>query len=303
MKKPERRIRGVINTFFLPLRKHVWDETIANVTGECAQDVTGFEPAAGAQSQSFETDHRVATPIGEPVVPRDDGADFIAGGSSAMILGDNIFYGHNLQGTLAEASSQDQGATIFAYHVRDPERYGVVAFDHTGRATSLAAMGLAMLVAGLAKTETQVAVYGALLVLVLAAVSGTLMPRDLMPENMRQFSYITPHAWALDAYAQLLLNPVPEIAVVAQACGIKETFDISDKLGQPEFVARVRKLATNLFARVSIRADEPPRACRLATASISKRDFATPSAPKLDRGAGAGCKLASRFTPIEGPHS
>ncbi len=84
--------------------------------------------------------------------------------------------------------------------------------------TSLAAMGLAMLVASVAKTETQVAVYGALLVLVLGAMSGSLMPRDLMPENMRQFSYITPHAWALDAYAQLLLNPTPELAIVGQAC-------------------------------------------------------------------------------------
>ena len=94
-----------------------------------------------------------------------------------------------------------------------------------------------------------------------------------------------------------------KLVVVARAYGIKETFAISDKLGLPEFVARVRKLATSLFARVSIRADEPPRACRRATASISKCDFATPSAPKLDRSAGAGCKLAGRFTPIEGPHS
>jgi ABC-2 type transport system permease protein len=93
-------------------------------------------------------------------------------------------------------------------------------------ATSLAAMGLAMLVAGLAKTETQVAVYGSLLVLILAGLSGTLMPRDLMPENMRQFSYITPHAWALDAYAQLLLNPQPELAVVMQACGVLAVFGV-----------------------------------------------------------------------------
>ncbi len=91
-------------------------------------------------------------------------------------------------------------------------------------ATAWAAMGLAMLVAGLAKTESQVAVYGSLIVLVLAGLSGTLMPRDLMPENMRQFSYITPHAWALDAYAQLLLNPMPEIALVARACGALAAF-------------------------------------------------------------------------------
>ena len=85
-------------------------------------------------------------------------------------------------------------------------------------ATSFAATGLAMLVASLAKTETQVAVYGTLLVLVLALVSGSLMPRDLMPESVRQISHITPHAWALDAYQQLLLNPDPNLGIVAWAC-------------------------------------------------------------------------------------
>jgi ABC-type multidrug transport system permease subunit len=85
-------------------------------------------------------------------------------------------------------------------------------------ATSFAAMGLALLVASLARTETQVAIYGTLLVLVLAGVSGCLMPRDLMPEEMKQISLVTPHAWALDAYAQLLLNPAPEMTVVGRAC-------------------------------------------------------------------------------------
>jgi ABC-type Na+ efflux pump permease subunit len=86
-------------------------------------------------------------------------------------------------------------------------------------ATAFAATGLAMLVATLAKTETQVAVYGTLLVLVLAGIGGSMMPRDLMPETMRQASHITPHAWALDAYQQLLLNPDnPNLAIVAWAC-------------------------------------------------------------------------------------
>ncbi len=84
--------------------------------------------------------------------------------------------------------------------------------------TAFAATGLALLVAGVARTETQVAVYGTLLVLVLAGVSGCLMPRALMPESMQQISRVTPHAWALDAYAQLLVNPQPELAVVATAC-------------------------------------------------------------------------------------
>ncbi|HVK09866.1 MAG TPA: ABC transporter permease [Gemmataceae bacterium] len=84
--------------------------------------------------------------------------------------------------------------------------------------TAFAASGLAMLVAGLARTETQVAIYGTLLVLVLAMAGGTMMPRDFMPDWMRVWSHITPHAWALDAYQQLLLNPEPNYGVVAGAC-------------------------------------------------------------------------------------
>ena len=91
-------------------------------------------------------------------------------------------------------------------------------------ATAFAATGLAMLVASLAKTETQVAVYGTLLVLVLALVGGSMMPRDLMPEQMRQISHVTPHAWALDAYQQLLLNPDPNLGIVAGACACSAGF-------------------------------------------------------------------------------
>ena len=65
------------------------------------------------------------------------GKDFIGDAPSALVLGDNIFYGHDLQAQLEQASVRKQGATVFAYHVKDPERYGVVAFDGQGRATSL----------------------------------------------------------------------------------------------------------------------------------------------------------------------
>lgn len=65
------------------------------------------------------------------------GKDFIDNHPSVLVLGDNIFYGHDLQPQLEKAMRQDQGATVFAYHVQDPERYGVVAFDRQGRATSL----------------------------------------------------------------------------------------------------------------------------------------------------------------------
>lgn len=65
------------------------------------------------------------------------GADFVAGQRSALVLGDNIFYGHDLVASLRDAAEQPRGATVFAYPVTDPERYGVVEFDNTGRAISL----------------------------------------------------------------------------------------------------------------------------------------------------------------------
>ncbi|QEL19794.1 ABC transporter permease [Limnoglobus roseus] len=84
--------------------------------------------------------------------------------------------------------------------------------------TSLAAVGLAMLVAAVAKTEQQVSVNGTLLVMVLAGLSGSLMPRYLMPEEMRRITRVTPHAWSLDAYSQLLTNPEPQTMIVWTAC-------------------------------------------------------------------------------------
>ncbi|MEP6789835.1 MAG: glucose-1-phosphate thymidylyltransferase RfbA [Ramlibacter sp.] len=63
--------------------------------------------------------------------------EFLAGGPSALILGDNIFYGHDLSGLLSTANARGEGATVFAYHVTDPQRYGVVAFDSAGKATSI----------------------------------------------------------------------------------------------------------------------------------------------------------------------
>ncbi len=65
------------------------------------------------------------------------GEQFIGNSPSALVLGDNIFYGHDLHQLLAGADAQPNGATVFAYHVNDPERYGVVAFDATGKATSI----------------------------------------------------------------------------------------------------------------------------------------------------------------------
>ncbi|BBL26203.1 MULTISPECIES: glucose-1-phosphate thymidylyltransferase RfbA [Comamonas] len=65
------------------------------------------------------------------------GEEFLAGAPSALVLGDNIFYGHDFQGLLKNAESQSAGATVFAYHVQDPERYGVAEFDAQGQVLSL----------------------------------------------------------------------------------------------------------------------------------------------------------------------
>jgi glucose-1-phosphate thymidylyltransferase len=65
------------------------------------------------------------------------GAEFVAGEPSALILGDNLFYGHALDELMATAAARRSGATVFAYHVSDPDRYGVVEFDGSGKAVSI----------------------------------------------------------------------------------------------------------------------------------------------------------------------
>lgn len=93
--------------------------------------------------------------------------------------------------------------------------------------TSLAAMGLALLVAAVARTEVQVALYGAVPVLVLALIGGCVLPREMMPEQAQQFSFLTPQGWALDAYRELLdadPNYQPNFAIVGKACGVLTGF-------------------------------------------------------------------------------
>ncbi|WP_290871368.1 glucose-1-phosphate thymidylyltransferase RfbA [Aquabacterium sp.] len=65
------------------------------------------------------------------------GKDFVGNAPSALVLGDNIYYGHALQGLLNNATARTEGASVFAYHVTDPERYGVVEFDASQRALSI----------------------------------------------------------------------------------------------------------------------------------------------------------------------
>ncbi len=65
------------------------------------------------------------------------GEEFVGGGPAALVLGDNIFYGHGLPEQLRGAAQRTEGATVFGYHVKDPERYGVMEFDAAGRVISL----------------------------------------------------------------------------------------------------------------------------------------------------------------------
>jgi glucose-1-phosphate thymidylyltransferase len=88
--------------------------------------------------------HQFGIQISYAVQPRPDGlaqafiiADFIGENRCALVLGDNIFYGHGFTDLLADACARTSGASVFAYEVADPERYGVIAFDKAGTATSI----------------------------------------------------------------------------------------------------------------------------------------------------------------------
>jgi ABC-type multidrug transport system permease subunit len=95
--------------------------------------------------------------------------------------------------------------------------------------TSLAAMGLALLVAAVARSEVQVAIYGAVPVLVLALIGGCILPREMMPEQTQKLSAFTPQGWALDAYRELLNNTggyEPNLQIVVHACLVLTAFGV-----------------------------------------------------------------------------
>jgi glucose-1-phosphate thymidylyltransferase len=102
------------------------------------QDTPRFEALLG-------DGHRWGLDISYCVQPSPDGLaqafvlgrDFVGGRPSALVLGDNLFFGHDLQHLLLNAAGRDTGATVFAYHVQDPQRYGVVEFDAQRRALSI----------------------------------------------------------------------------------------------------------------------------------------------------------------------
>lgn len=84
--------------------------------------------------------------------------------------------------------------------------------------TAFAAMGLSLFVAAAVRTEMQVAIYGSVLVMALGLAGGCLWPREQMPERAKEISLITPHAWALDAYKQLLISTDPNTTMVVTSC-------------------------------------------------------------------------------------
>jgi ABC-2 type transport system permease protein len=95
--------------------------------------------------------------------------------------------------------------------------------------TSVAAMGLALLVAAVARTEVQVALYGAVPVMMLALIGGCVLPREMMPAETQKLSFITPHGWALDAYRELLAASggyEPNLAIVGTACAVLTGFGL-----------------------------------------------------------------------------
>lgn len=98
------------------------------------QDTSRFEQLLGDGSQWGMKLHYAVQPSPDGLAQAFIiGEKFLAGAPSALVLGDNIFYGHDLQTLLRQADAKEVGATVFAYHVQDPERYGVVAFDADGK--------------------------------------------------------------------------------------------------------------------------------------------------------------------------
>ena len=102
------------------------------------QDTPRFEQLLGDGSQWGLNLHYAVQPSPDGLAQAFlIGEAFLAGAPSALVLGDNIYYGHDFHELLASAQAREQGASVFAYHVHDPERYGVAEFDKAGKVLSL----------------------------------------------------------------------------------------------------------------------------------------------------------------------
>jgi len=102
------------------------------------RDVPSFQALLGDGSQwGMQIDYAVQANPDGLAQAYIIGAGFVSGGPSALVLGDNIFYGHGINDLFQSAMTRQQGATVFAYHVTDPERYGVVDFDSSMKALSI----------------------------------------------------------------------------------------------------------------------------------------------------------------------
>jgi glucose-1-phosphate thymidylyltransferase len=102
------------------------------------QDTARFEQVLGSGAQwGINLSYAVQPHPGGIAQSFHVGKDFVAGGACALILGDNIFYGHDFSPLIQQAAARSEGATVFAYPVQDPERYGVVEFDESGCVVSV----------------------------------------------------------------------------------------------------------------------------------------------------------------------